>query len=277
MADTYARWVDSLNPSAIVFLIDQSESMKDAIASGGGSSKADAVAEAINRALSNLVTRASRGEVVKPYLDIAVIGYGATVDSAWGGNLAGREWVSLPDIADNAVRTAQVSREGRMATEPFWFEPVARGMTPMCAAMGRARRMLTEWLGGQRQKRSNLDILPPIVVNITDGDSTDGSPQAIAEEIRSLETDDGHVLVFNCHITHLAATAVKYPDTPAALPDSLARSLFEMSSALPASFRKHVESPTQTLSGMARGMVFNADLRELSDFIDMGTRDNRLR
>ena len=53
---------------------------------------------------------------------------------------------------------------------PVWFEPVADGGTPMCQAAGEAKRIIEGWIA------EHPDSFPPIVIHITDGESTDGNP-----------------------------------------------------------------------------------------------------
>ncbi len=51
----YTAEVSRANPSAFVFLIDQSKSMEEPFGGGQGKRKADGVSDAINRLLQNLV------------------------------------------------------------------------------------------------------------------------------------------------------------------------------------------------------------------------------
>ena len=98
----YERRLDRNNPGCMVFLVDQSGSMSETVA-GEQRSKADAVAEALNNLLYELVLRCIKDENEGPrhYYDISVIGYGPGVGSALGGALNGRDMVSIVDVADN--------------------------------------------------------------------------------------------------------------------------------------------------------------------------------
>ena len=51
---------------------------------------------------------------------------------------------------------------------PVWVEPLNEGGTPMCAAMDRAGRIAHSWIQTYPQS------FPPIVINLSDGESTDG-------------------------------------------------------------------------------------------------------
>src|ERR1700738_4701374 len=69
---TYGAEISRQNPGCIVFLVDQSGSMDEAMAGATGQRKKEAVADAINRLLYNLVLRCAREDGVRPYFDLGV-------------------------------------------------------------------------------------------------------------------------------------------------------------------------------------------------------------
>ncbi len=73
----YSAEINRAKPTAFFFLIDQSGSMDDAWGLDGTKRKCDAVADAINRLLSTLVIRCAKGEDVRDYFQVGVLGYGA--------------------------------------------------------------------------------------------------------------------------------------------------------------------------------------------------------
>src|SRR5262245_45746635 len=85
----YTAEISRTVPSCFLFLIDQSGSMEDQWARESGKSKADSLADIVNRLLMNIVIRCTKEEGVRDYFDIGVIGYGSTVGPAFGGALAG--------------------------------------------------------------------------------------------------------------------------------------------------------------------------------------------
>ena len=110
------------------------------------------------------------------------------------------------------------------------------------------------------------------MIHITDGESQDGDPIPYAEAVKALATNDGNVLLFNCHLSMSAVQPFVFPAHDQGLPDDLARTLFHMSSPLPDPFfRSAVQEGYQIQQG-ARGMAFNADMVALINFLDMGTR-----
>jgi len=277
----YTAEISRANPSCFLFLIDQSGSMADPFGGAeAGKRKADGVADAINRLLQNLIIKCAKSEGVRDYYDVGVFSYGANVGPVLGGTLAGRDLVPISEVADNPARVEERTKKvddgtGGLVDQnvkfPVWFDAVANGGTPMCEALGRSKQIIQEWVD------KHPDSFPPIVINITDGEATDGEPTPYGDTIQQLATNDGKVLLFNCHISSTAASPVVFPDSDVGLPDEYARLLFGMSSVLPAKIREAAQSEGFTVGEKARGFAFNADLVELIRFLDIGTRPSNLR
>ena len=113
---------------------------------------------------------------------------------------------------------------------------------------------------------------PPVAINITDGESTDGDPSAAAARLQSLGTADGNVLLFNLHLSSTRTAPIVFPDGEVQLPDQFARLLFGMSSALPEMMRRAAADEGYSVSAGSRGFAFNADLVSLVKFLEIGTR-----
>ena len=270
------------NPSCILFLIDQSGSMSDPCGDEPERSKAARLADAVNKLLFELGMRCvvDTTEEVQYYYDVGVIGYGGRVGPALQGNLIGRDLAPIPEVANNPARMEHRQRQvedgtGGLVTEtvhlPIWFDAVADNGTPMCAALGQARSILEPWVN------VHADAFPPIVINITDGEATDGDPRPPAETLRNLETRDGNVLLFNAYLSSRPGAAILYPDSESNLPDDFARQLFQMSSLLPPHFQEAARSEGYPVGAEARGFVFQAEMVQVIKFLDIGTRPTALR
>ncbi|GAC1325177.1 MAG: hypothetical protein NVS2B16_20630 [Chloroflexota bacterium] len=278
---SYSAEVSRSNPSCFLFLIDQSGSMDDPFAGDQSRKrKADAVADAINRLLQNLVIKCAKSEGVRDYYHVGVLGYGAEVGTAFRGDLAGRELVPISEIADNPARVEERALKvddgaGGLVEQvvkfPVWFEPVAQGGTPMCAVFQRAAGIAREWVD------EHPDSFPPIVINITDGESTDGDPSEAAGALCDLTTSDGNVLLFNVHLSSREAPAIEFPDSDSRLSDDYARLLFRLSSVLPSHLRVAAEQEKFSVTDASRGFVFNGDIVSVIRFLDIGTRPSNLR
>ena len=277
----YTAEISRGNPSCFVFLIDQSGSMGDVFGAGeGNQKKADGVADAINRLLQNLVIKCARDEGIRYFFDVAVIGYGAQVGPAFSGALSGRQLVPITEVGNSPARVDQRSKKvpdgaGGLVDQPVrfpvWFEPIANGGTPMCQALGQARSVVEGWLV------QHPNCFPPIVINITDGEATDGNPTGAADELRKLRSSDGEVLLFNIHQSSQRAGAVEYPNSETGLPDQFAQQLFQMSSVLPEYMLNIAKKEGMNVSEGSRGFVFNADMVAVIKFLDIGTRPSALR
>ena len=275
----YAKQIDRTNPGCLVLLVDQSGSMREPVAAGGGRSKADALAEAINGLLYELVLRCIKDDAEGPrhYYDLAVLGYGGdTVGAALGGQLAGRDLVSIVELANHPVRVEDRPPPGsdgdgdvgplpRGARLPIWVDPAPAGGTPMSAALDRAGALVAPWVQAHRGS------FPPLVVNVSDGAATDGDPRVWSERIRSLATDDGNVLLFNLNLSARGGAPRFFPSTDEDLPGDYARMLFEMSSPLPGYMASLAAAQHLPVGHGARGYVFNADVSALVRFLQIGT------
>lgn len=247
---------------------------------GTGRSKAQELADVINRLLQTLVTRCAKGEEVREYFDIGVIGYGQMVGQVLQGTLAGRDFVPISQIAFNPVRLENRNKKvadgaGGLVEQsfqfPVWLDPVHNGATPMCEALRRAKVAVETWAGG------HFNSYPPTVIHVTDGESTDGDPSGLAQEIRSISTNDGPACLYNLHLSSTAAKPITFPGSETELPDQFARLLFGMSTPLPERIRSEAGAEGYAVSDGSRGFAFNADLVEAIRFIDIGTRVSGLR
>jgi hypothetical protein len=277
----YTAEISRGNPSCILFLLDQSGSMGDPFGAGEDRvKKADGVADAINKWLQNLCIKCAKEEGVRDYFHVGVIGYGAHVGPAFGGTLAGRDLVPVSEVATSPARvetrTKKVSDGAGGLVEqavkfPVWFDPQANAGTPMCKALDEARRVAQGWVD------QHPACFPPVVINLTDGESTDGDPGAAAAAVRAVASSDGETLLFNLHISSNRASPITFPADDTGLPDQYARLLFSMSSPLPPHLLVAARQEGYTVGDGARGFAFNADLVETIKFLDIGTRPANLR
>jgi hypothetical protein len=229
-----------------------------------------------------MAIRASGDEGIRDWMDVGVIGYrtdqqaSPIIEPALQGTLAGKPLVSITEIGNNPTRIdstmtrVEDEETGEIieypSDSPVWVDPVSEGSTPMCHVLHYAYGILSQWI--QQHPHS----FPPVVIHITDGESQDGDPIPYAEAVRGLATEDGNVLLFNCHLSMTAGNPFVFPSSEVGLPDELARVLFRMSSQLPQMFFDAAVSEGFALTPGARGMAFNADMVVLVKFLDMGTR-----
>ena len=285
----YSAEISRGAPAAFVFLLDQSASMQDRF---GGSkergdaapSKARALADTVNRLLQNLVLRCAKEDGVRDYFHVGVIGYGdrvrALIEPADGfetpaGLVPISHLAERPLRLETRLKRVPDGQGGFAETRtraPIWFEPHAVNGTPMCAALDLATQLVRRWTDAFPAS------FPPVVVNVTDGEATDGDPLRYAQTLRSYGTADGEALLFNVHLSDADAPPLSFPSDVAELPrDPNARALFEMSSALPFSMRAAAEGEGLRVTLDTRGFVYNADPAALVRLLEIGTRPSNLR
>jgi hypothetical protein len=271
----YAAEINRRQPALLLLLLDQSYSMSERWGEHG-KSKAEMLALTVNRLLTDAVLQCSKGDDrIHDYFEIGVIGYGADVQPILHGTDSSRPVLPISEIGRNPRRVDRVKRKvsdgagGLVEVElslPVWVDPVTSGPTPMTQALEAAAAIVADWCA--RHPAS----FPPIVINVTDGASTDGDPAEAARAVRSARTDDGDVLLFNLHLSASASNEIAFPSTAEGLQDQYAAQLFAMSSALPSVMAEAASACGYAVRTGARGFLFNAGTSTVIEFLDIGTR-----
>lgn len=269
----YASEISRRNPACLLILVDQSGSMNEEIPADR-TTKAKGVADVVNNLIAELINRNTNGEEVFDRFHVGVITYGDTsVKTPFGPD----GLAPLSQIYEKPLRieTRIFDRyvgAGRMEQEqvqmPIWFDALGAGRTPMCEALGKAKEVLTTWVA------SHPSSFPPIVVNITDGEASDGDPSPAMRELQTLSTRDGSALLFNVLVTQKAGDRkVAYPADPEDMWDRASATLFESSSILPPALLAEASRAIgRELPAGARGVVLNASLVDLIKALEIGTR-----
>lgn len=282
----YSAEISRQQPTAFVFLLDQSASMQDPF--GGAKEKGDAapskarvLADTVNRLLQNLVLRCAKEEGVRDYFHVGIVGYGERVQhliTPADEFDTGTGLIPISHLAERPRRMEERVKEQPGGTErrvkkPVWFDPHAKNGTPMCQALDLAAQSVRSWID------EHPSSFPPVVLNVTDGEATDGDPLRYAQQLRSFATDDGEALLFNVHLSESEEPALLLPSDRGELPhdDDYAGTLFQMSSTLPFSMRAAAEQEGLHVDLDTRGFVFNADPVSLVTFLEIGTRPSTLR
>ncbi len=278
----YEAEISRVNPTCFLFLVDQSGSMAETFGAESDKTKAEGVADAINRLLQTLVFRCAKGGYILDRYYIGAIGYG-------GGLSLG---LPVPALAGEVLRPVSMIGNSPLRIEerlekvedhdtklpgelhvsvPIWFEPKAQGNTPMCAALKTAHEVIRDFVD------AHPDCFPPTVINISDGVPSDGDPQRLAAAIRCVSSTDGDAQLFNVHISLRDEKPILFPSSESCLPDGHAHLLFRMSSPLPKAMLRQAQILETSVTEGAVGFAFNADLASVIAFLEIGTRvDNRM-
>jgi uncharacterized protein YegL len=272
----YTAEISRPNPTCFLFLVDQSGSMAERFGGESGRTKAQGVADAINRLLQTLVFRCAKGEYILDRYYIGAIGYGGEVSLGFPIEaLAGSVLQPVSAIGGHPLRIEDRIKRvedgaGGLIEQrvrfPVWFEPKAQGKTLMCTALAAACDVVSGFV------RQFPNCFPPIVINISDGGATDGHPGPAADALRSVASQDGNVLLLNAHVSVSGERPILFPTHEACLPDDFSRLLFHMSSPLPPAMLAQAQILEASVEPGARGFAFNADLASVIMFLNIGTR-----
>lgn len=276
----YQKKWGGTHPGCLILLLDQSGSMKRPF-SGKNTEydhkKCDIVAAAVNQILFEIVTACQKGTKFSSRADIAVIGYGGTiVQSVLPLSIRDKKFVSILDLQQNPLRIESRQKErfddtGESYIETvhsnIWVEPVAVGETPMCKALEHANILASNWAA------THINNFPPVVINTTDGHASDGDPLDIFNKLMRIQTNDGNLLLFNCHITDKWHPPVEFPSSDASLPDDFfAQMLYNCSSEIPDETRTaYLQATSNELTHGSRGYIFNGDANSVRKMLVFGS------
>ena len=259
--------------------------MNRPVGGGEGVLKSDALADNLNSWIENLLLMCAGSGYISPFLDVSVIGYstdedgGPIIEPALVGPLAGRERVGIAEFAENVAREEEKIHQffdeetGEIKQIPYiqrvWVEPQASYGAPMSSALIKAYELADEWT------QQHPDSLPPIVINFSDGESTEGDPRDYADSLKLISTSDGNVLLFNCQLSEKETEEILFPSSSAELlvtGDPHAQTLFDISSVFPQTMLENGQALGFDLSPGARGMAFNAEAGGFIKFFEVGSR-----
>ncbi len=282
----YTAQITRNTPTAFIFLIDQSVSMlKTTTLYGEEMPMAEAVARIVNHQLNELVLRCIKGSETRDYYDIAIIGYGENAYSGWKGELEGRDFVKPSELKEHPYKKITTKKETRTrkgvkvveVEEVQWIEAEAtQGWTRVHLAFEKAKGLLDEWM----EKHHDKDCYPPTIINITDGEFNGATKEYVlqqANELKSMFTNDGNVILFNIHISANKAVCVTCPASKDEVSfSSLATTMYEMSSLLPMRYSDRIADlrGDGTPNNRYRAMSINADMSTLIQLMDIGTPTN---
>lgn len=201
------------NPCPIIFLIDQSGSMDETYVNyrNENTTLAKEVAEQVNHFFEYLLYRATNGNEILEYYTFLLIGYGNEDEDnyasiVWEGKLAGKEWVTVKELADNILDVSTKTETKyhhwgeqyiEKTTKKIWIYPNANGRnTPLLSALKLCKDKLAEYM------QNKYENFPPVVFNITDGIPTDVDDMndliTVCNEIKNIDTTFGKTILFNC-------------------------------------------------------------------------------
>src|SRR5206468_11243613 len=142
-----------------------------------------------------------------------------------------------------------------------WLHPYWKGGTPMCAALKEATKITQTWC------QEHPNGFPPIDINITHGEATDGDLVAEARKLAAVSGEDGSVLLFNIHLSSTAGPSIELPGNGTKLPDQHAKQHFEAASTLTPFMVARATELGMPAEEKSRGFIFNAQPLHVIHFL----------
>lgn len=281
--NAYTARVTRAFPTAFIFLVDQSVSMRRLTTfNGEDMTLSEAVARIVNSQINGLVNLCVKNNDTRHYFDIALIGYGEEAYSAWNGSLEGRDFVTPEEIRDNPFLKKMVKEEVRTrkgvsikeVESKQWMTARHDGSwTRMDKALKRAEGLLDNWM----KQHHDMDCYPPTIINITDGEYngvSDDEMQQLANQLKSMFTNDGNVLFFNIHVVPERTESVVFPASIDELNgNGYGARLYNMSSLLPLNYNEKIRDLFGDKQADIRyhAMGVNAGMERLVKMMRIGT------
>lgn len=243
--------------------------------------KSEVVSMVTGRLIDELIMRSNREGGFRHYYDIAIVGYsGDRVYSLLGEEL---RFYPITELASRQVprmvyvlnyHTLNDGDNTFSEVVSRWIEPYAQGSTPMCRMLREVTDLVEEWCS----RKENRESFPPLVFNVTDGESSDGDYDMLrsaAHRLQSIATEDGNTLLVNVHLSsNTDYDPILFPnlgEVPLAIPN--AHLLMDMSSILPESLHPYVyECRSEFSKPPYIAMSYNASVSELVAMLNIGTR-----
>lgn len=194
LPESHTSKISEINPTAIVFVIDQSRSMKKSaiLENIEYDYISDLAAEIVNEQIDFLLKLCTSedGEIYHKF-DIAVVGYGDDAYCAWNDH-----------NMDGFQSPFQLYHHQKQGNDQYkWVDPVDSSIGSHSEkGLKYAYDLLSDWM----DKRKYQSFFPPTVIHITDGDIPRSSQRdflIMAEKIKSLKSFGDHVTLWNIGLT----------------------------------------------------------------------------
>lgn len=288
----YNSLITRNSPTAILYLVDSSGSMAEKIRFDGELiQKSEALCRIVNSAIHELICRCRSFDQHNNYFHLAVLSYsGNGIVNLLERYTNKDDFCTISDIATVELETKiynylrSKSDGTQFVTQraiPQYISIEPCGITPMYGALSYSYKLLRKWILENKGRSS----FPPIVINITDGetsDAIDDEMMIVSNKIKRLSTEDGNVLLFNIHLSSSQIEeSIMFPSSINSLPDIRnIRMLYEMSSILPQIFHEEIlnncKSKTAQEVLAARAITCNTSMDSLIKALEVGSLSKNL-
>lgn len=202
--DKYVNGFNRANPGLIIFIVDQSDSMKTVYEDGRRF--AEVAAESVNKSILELILRFTSGTQIKDSAFIAIITHG-------GIDKNNARLYRIDKISELFNSPLRVERHNKTIPDgacgmieidwdlPIIIESRAEGESNLSEALDIASNLIQEWRGREEidcARDISLDPIPLIVNITTDIISYESELVQGANRLKEIEMEDGNPMLLNC-------------------------------------------------------------------------------
>lgn len=272
-------------PALIIFIVDMSGSMAEKIFyESKRISKCDAISQIVNISISEIVDRCVNGTEHRDYFNLVILGYNGDGVTSLLRNYCseGKEYATINDLEQADItpityglrmmvddEMTEVTRKSKkyITIKPFHT-------TPMYSALQEAYEIGRTWC-----KEKGAQSVPPIFINITDGEASDATTDdllIVAGKIKSLSTNRGNSIFVNVHIsTSEQSEKVVFPLEAKGLKDiKFGNLLYDMSSELSEDISRMISRQTDVPwheGDKLRAVGYNTSISQLFNILQIGS------
>ena len=252
------------NPLLILILQDGSASTTDEAIVNGQCTRIDkAIQNAVNANIADTIELCTnRRQEIQDAVHFACLGYAA-----------GSVTSLLPDtsVESPVLRASQLAHlhlgvdmiDGQSV--PRYIVCSGKGNTPQKLAYRRAAETIERWL------ESHPNASRVIVLDIGDGESTDGDPCPEAESIRRIRTIGGDAILFAVNLCAGEHQGVIFPASESELDSDAAVRLFRMASSLPDEMIQFARAAGLEAPERAKALTVNAPVSATRALLAVGS------
>ena len=270
-------------PALALILGDRSSSM-DGTFKNSDVTKKKAMMMTINQAIADFIERNAYDDTVKPRIEIGAFAYRSKSVKGEGRDVVQnllnpilnkgvtdkaqrRVIATLPELMENPRGHKELVPGA--GEQPIWIGTLADGGTPMRKGFRRLRSVYAGWSADKSAGRLVLGI------HVTDGESTDGSPEKQVRKLsKEVATRGDKLLMTNIHLSSKGTTAdgVIFPtDEDADRFDEHGQMLFKMSSLVPPEIASRLAAKGIKVKPGARMMAYNSTVEGFASVFAAGS------
>lgn len=288
----YDQKISTNNPTLIVVLLDQSESMRQTMLLPDGHlwKLSDLVKLVTDKFLYQSLSFCQKELKITDRVEVAVIGYNSDLNSALPKVSMNNFPIGASILKSSYIKKNEHNDETYKFPRYEWVESISKNTTSMVLAFQKTQEIIDNWIPNHQQSS------PPIILNVTDGMPTDEPDfndyekefggrnrlenlltvkgmkiYQIAEQIKNSKTNYGNTLMANAHITTSSVnTGLKFPNDDSAL-DFSSFLLYHLSSEIPSELFANAREFGFNLQPGARFFLHNSVVDDFMNFFEFGS------